>query len=254
MERSDAMNRRPLCSGLTPAEGASKIRLLIADAHEIERVGTKAVLKQASHITIVDDAATIAATRQALDRHAIDLVLLELRFPDGNGIDLCRQIRTSSPHIQVVFFTQSIDDVLTVSALEAGAVGVLDKTISVQNLARAIETVQNGYAIIDRGVLRNSIAHLRSLSAAAGRNVCADLSPEEEQVMELVIQGKTNKEIAATLGFSHATVKSYISHIYEKLKVTRRSQATTSFLARMRAKNSVSIADLSAPLLPDMAT
>jgi DNA-binding NarL/FixJ family response regulator len=241
------MNRRPLCSDTAPAEGASRIKLLIVDAHEIARVGTKVALSQIAHITIVDEAATIAAARQTLDRHAIDLVLLELRLPDGNSIDFCRQIRTSFRHMHVILLTKSIDDALIVSALEAGAVAVLDKSISVQNLARAIEAVRNGYAIIDRGVLQKSIAHLRSPSVAIGGNVGADLSAQERQLMELVTQGKTNKEIAGVLGLSATSVKNHMSHIYEKLQVTRRAQAVSSFLERLRAKIGIGIADLGGP-------
>lgn len=173
------MNRRPHCSGIAPVEGASKIRLLIVDAHEIARVGTRVVLDQIAHIAMVDDAATIAAARQTLDQHKIDLALLELRFPDGNGIDFCRQIQASSPCTQVMFLTESIDDVLIDSALEAGAVGVLEKTISGQNLVSAIEAVLNGYATIDCEVLQKNIAHLFNLSMVTGRDHAPICRPQK---------------------------------------------------------------------------
>lgn len=169
------MNRRPHCSGIASVEGTSQVRLLIVDAHEITRVGTRVVLDQIAHSTIVNDAATIAAARQILAQHEIDLALLELRFPDGNGIDFCRQIRTLSPCTKVVFLTESIDDALAVSALEAGAVGVLDKTISGRSLVCAIEAVLNGYATIDCDVLQKSITHLFSLSMVTCSNVRTDL-------------------------------------------------------------------------------
>lgn len=223
---------------------AIPIRLVIADAHEIERLGTRSVLDQISHITIVGEAGTIAAARQILDRKKIDLALIELRFPDGNGIEFCRQIRASFPNVQVVFFTESIDTALTVSALEVGAVGVLDKTITGENLARVLETVRNGYAIIDRGMLQKSITHLRRLSMTTNRIVDTDLSAQEQQMMELITQGKTNKEITVILGLTQATVKSRIHHIYKKLQVTCRAHATSTFLERIRAKNRISIAGL----------
>lgn len=118
------------------------------------------------------------------------------------------------------------------------------KSISGQNSARAIETVQNDYRIFDRGVLRKSLAHRCSRSVVTGRKGCTALLAKEEQVMELVTQGKTNKEITAVLGFSRAAVKNDMNHVYEKLQATLRAQAAASFLIRIRAKNGIGIAGL----------
>lgn len=230
------------------------IRLLIVDSHEIARTGTRAVLNQTGRIRVVGEAATMAAAIEAGRRLTPDVALVELRLPDESGIDACRRMRDASPDTRLLVLTHSADDRSIVSALRAGATGFLLKTISGPDLARAIETVANGQAILDGAVAQRVMAHLCSLSVSTCGEILPELSAQEKRVMDLVAQGKTNKEVAAALGLSDKTVKNYLSHVYEKLQVTRRAQATSSFIQQTRETCGLSIADLGCPALPPPTT
>lgn len=232
----------------------SMIRLLIVDAHEIARTGTRAVLNQTGRIRVVGEAATMAAAIEAGRRLTPDVALMELRLPDGSGIDACRHIREASPNTRLLVLTHGADDGSIVSALRAGATGFLLKTISGPDLARAIETVADGQVILDGAVAQRIMTHLCSLSVSTSGKIQPELSAQEKRVMDLVAQGKTNKEVAAALSLSDKTVKNYLSHVYEKLQVTRRAQATSSFLQQTRETCGLSIADLGCPALPPPTT
>lgn len=136
------------------------------------------------------------------------------------------------------------------TALRAGATGFLLKTIIGPDLARSIETVADGQTILDGAVAQRIMTHLCSLSVSTCGKIQPELSAQEKRVMDLVAQGKTNKEVAAALGLSDKTVKNYLSHVYEKLQVTRRAQATSSFVQQTRETCGLSIADLGCPALP----
>ena len=232
------------------ARNTSMIRLLIVDGHEIARTGTRAVLNQTGRIRVIGEAASIAAAIEAGRRLTPDVALVELRLPDGSGIDACRRIREASPGTRLLVLTHGADDESIVSALRAGATGFLLKTISGPDLARAIETVANGQAILDGAVAQRVMTHLCSLSVSTCGKIQPELSAQEKRVMDLVAQGKTNKEVAAALGLSDKTVNNYLSNVYEKLQVTRRAQATSSFIQQTRETCGFGIADLGCPALP----
>ncbi|MDO9119632.1 MAG: response regulator transcription factor [Nitrospira sp.] len=234
------------------ARNISMIRLLIVDSHEIARTGTRAVLNQTERIRVVGEAATIAAAVEAGRRLTPEVALVELRLPDGSGIDACRRIREASPGTRLLVLTHGADDESIVSALRAGATGFLLKTISGSDLARAIETVADGQAILDGAVAQRVMTHLCSLSVSNCGKIQPELSAQEKRVMDLVAQGKTNKEVAAALGLSDKTVKNYLSNVYEKLQVNRRAQATSSFIQQTRETCGLSIADFGCPALPPL--
>lgn len=225
------------------------IKVLIVDDHEVVRHGLRALLEQTAHIRTVGETTTVGAALEAVRRLAPDVVLMERRLPDGSGIDACRSLRAASPGTQVLILTDSADDESIVSALRAGAAGFLLKSVAGQDLARAIEAIAKGQSIFDRTVVQRLMAHLCSLSVSTCGKMQAGLSVQERRVMELVVQGKTNKEIAGALDLSEKTVKNYLSHVYDKLHVSRRAQATVSFLQQTRAAGGPSIADLGCPLL-----
>jgi DNA-binding NarL/FixJ family response regulator len=243
------MNRSARSASIE-ARNTSMIRLLIVDSHEIARTGTRAVLHQTERLMVVGEAASIAEAIEAGHRLTPDVALVELHLQDGSGIDACRRIREASPGTRLLVLTHVTDDESIVSALRAGATGFLLKTISGPDLARAIETVANGQAILDGAVAQRVMTHLCSLSVSTCGKVQPDLSAQEKRVMDLVAQGKTNKEVAAALGLSDKTVKNYLSNIYEKLQVTRRAQATSSFVQQTRETCGLGIADLGCPALP----
>jgi DNA-binding NarL/FixJ family response regulator len=224
--------------------------VLIADPHDITLAGTAAVLERTPHIKVIGKATTAAAALATAGRHTIDLAILELGLDGGTGIEVCRRIRSHFPHTQAIILADAIDDESTCSALQAGATGIFIKSIAGPGLIRAVEAVCDGYTIFNRKILQLLIAQLGNPAVRTRDKPRPKLSEQEERVMTLVTEGKTNKEIAAVLGLSDKTVKNYLYHVYEKLQATRRAQATKMFLERTRVSHTPNFADVSAPLLP----
>jgi DNA-binding NarL/FixJ family response regulator len=146
------------------------------------------------------------------------VVLMDVRLPDGTGIEACREIRAVCPDTQVLFLTAFADDETMFSSVVAGAAGYLLKQAEEESVVRAIETVAKGQSILDPAVTETLLQRVRSLSAQA----------------ETMLMGKTNKEIGSEMGLSEKTVKNYLSNIFQKLQVSRRSQAAALF-ERQRA-------------------
>ena len=157
---------------------------------------------------------------------------MDVRLPGGSGIDACREIRARCPQTQVLFLTSFADEEAMLSTVFAGAAGFLLKMADEDGLVRAVETVARGQSILDPAVTQPLLDHLRLLSAQADSNSKEALSRQESRIMALVVDGKTNKEIAAELQLSTKTVKNYLSNIFRKLQVSRRSQAAAKFANR----------------------
>lgn len=234
----------------TRAELLPRIRVLVADPHDITLVGTRAVLNRAPHIKVVGQATTAAAALAALDRHAVDLAIVDLRLDGGKGIAVCARIRSSFPNTQTLILTGSIDDESVFSALQAGVAGLLVKSVGGAGLVRAIEAVCDGHMIFNRNIFQPLTIHLCNPALWTRGKARAELSGQEQRVMALVAEGQTNKEIAVALGLSDKTVKNYLYRVYEKLQATRRAQATKMFLERTRSNNPTGLADFGCPLLP----
>lgn len=209
---------------------SATIRLLIVDDHEMVRVGLRTLLKRSSNIEIAGEAAGVAAGVAEAARLTPDVVLMDVRLPDGSGIDACRQIRARHPRTRVLFVTACADEDAVLAAVLAGADGYVLKEIGGEALVSAIEAVAEGGSILDAGVTRGVLERARSLSAPAAKPVDAFLSPQEQRVLALVAEGKTNKEIGAALGLSYKTVKNYLSNVFQKIQVTHRSEAAAFFV------------------------
>lgn len=209
---------------------SATIRLLIVDDHEMVRVGLRTLLKRSSNIEIAGEAAGVAAGVAEAARLTPDVVLMDVRLPDGSGIDACRQIRARHPRTRVLFVTACADEDAVLAAVLAGADGYVLKEIGGEALVSAIEAVAEGGSILDAGVTRGVLERARSLSAPAAKPADAFLSPQEQRVLALVAEGKTNKEIGAALGLSYKTVKNYLSNVFQKIQVTHRSEAAAFFV------------------------
>jgi DNA-binding NarL/FixJ family response regulator len=157
---------------------------------------------------------------------------MDVRLPDGSGVEACRDILAACPETRVLFLTSYHDDEAMLSAVFAGAHGFLQKEIGGEFLVRAVNEVGAGHSILDPAATRVIIEQMRSLSVPNGAHGGDPLSPQEKRVLELVAQGKTNKEIAAALSLSDKTVKNYLSNIFVKLHVKRRTQAAVIFSRR----------------------
>jgi two-component system, NarL family, response regulator DevR len=210
------------------------IRLLLVDDHEIVRIGLRTLFAQTDGIEVVGEAATAPDAVNEAIRTKPDVVLMDVRLRDGSGVDACREILTKCPTARVLFLTSFDDEEAMLTAVFAGAHGYLLKEIGSESLLRAIKCVAAGQSILDPAATRAMIDRMQSLLASGTAGGADSLSSQEYRVLALVAQGKTNKEIATALDLSDKTVKNYLSNIFQKLRVTRRSEAAAIFSKRSR--------------------
>jgi two-component system, NarL family, response regulator DevR len=205
-----------------------KIRLMLVDDHEVVRLGLRTLFAKSDRMHVVGEAGTVQKAVSEARRVRPHVVLMDLRLPDGSGITACREILSNAPATRVLFLTSYSDDDAVRATVLAGAAGYLLKEIGQQALINGIETVMAGQSILDPRVTQSV---LNQLSAGAKADVGGDeeLSPQERRVLTHVVQGKTNKQIAAALGLSDKTVRNYLSNAFQKMQVTRRSHAAVLF-------------------------
>jgi DNA-binding NarL/FixJ family response regulator len=208
------------------------IRILLVDDHEVIRVGLRTVLGQTQGIAVVGEAGTMAEAVQQAQRVKPDVILMDVRLPDGSGIDACREILGALPGTRVIFLTSYADDDSVLAAVLAGAHGYVLKEIDSPALLEAIRSVAKGQSILDAHVTERALRWLRGLHDLPATAGTDQLSSQEERVVALVAEGKTNKEIAVALGLSDKTVKNYLANVFQKLRITRRSQAAAFFVKR----------------------
>jgi DNA-binding NarL/FixJ family response regulator len=217
---------------MKPPESKS-IRLLIVDDHKVVRLGLHTLLSRHDGIEVVGEAGTSAAAIELTARLGPDVVLMDVRLPDGNGFEVCRQIRRGQPETRVLFLTSFADEEIVLESIDAGGDGYLLKEIDEENLVQAIRNVAAGRSILDPAVTRRVLERVKNPDThleTPSTNGLGSLSPQERRVLALVAEGKTNKEIGQGLGLSDKTVKNYLSNIMEKLQVTRRSHAAAYFV------------------------
>jgi two-component system response regulator DevR len=205
------------------------IRLLLVDDHEVVRMGLGTLFHRAGTVQVVGEANSVASAVAEALRLRPDIVLLDLRLPDGSGVEACREILEACPEAHVVFLTSFADENAVLATTFAGAKGYLLKTIGGAALVHAIQAIAGGQSILDPAVTGAVLTRMRSLSILDTNSQSTTLSPQERRILPLVADGKTNKEIAAALGLSDKTIKSYLSNIFEKLQVTRRTQVAAMF-------------------------
>ena len=205
-------------------------RVLLVDDHQVVRAGLRTIINRAG-MEVVGEADTSAAAINEAARLAPDVVLMDVRLPDGSGVTACREIRAANPRIRVLFLSAFEDDTALLSTAFASAGGYLLKEIGAEPLIQAIRTVASGLSVLGPGVVRTLMGGLRTIGAAGGHYPEArPLSNQERRVLALVADGKTNKEIAAEMGLSPKTVKNYLSTVFEKLQVSSRSEAVARII------------------------
>jgi two-component system, NarL family, response regulator DevR len=200
------------------------IRLVIVDDHEVVRIGLCAVLDLTPGIKIIGQGKRMSEAKTLCFRLQPDLVLLDIRLPDGSGVEAARDILTRCPHTRVLFLTSFADDHTVLEAVLAGAHGYLLKDIASQTLVRAIRSVAAGQTLMDSRLAQHTLDWLKQVPREAGQSKRPLLSPQEQRLLPLVTKGLTNKEIAQCLQLSEKTVKNYLANIYSKLNIGRRSQ------------------------------
>jgi DNA-binding NarL/FixJ family response regulator len=201
------------------------IQVLIADAHEIFRVGLRAILAEDREIHITGEAATLEDAIREAARLKPHVAVMDLRFPDGSGTEGCRAIRRHCPETRVLFLTSDADEESILSAIAVDASGYVLKGIQTQGLLQAIHSVAGGQSILDAAITQPILSRMKSLAEFKPADPRPPLSTQQQRVLALVAEGKTNKEIAATLELSDKTVRNYVRYIFQKLRVSRRAQA-----------------------------
>jgi two-component system, NarL family, response regulator DevR len=210
------------------------IRLLIVDDHQVTRIGLRTLLATCPQFEIVGEAGSVAETLDAVERLKPDLVLMDVRLPDGSGIQVCQRLRRNNSGVRVLVLTSYADDNLVFDSIAAGADGYLLKEIHADMLIQAIQDVAAGKSILDPAVTRRVMSRAGSSPPAAGEHKLDLLSAQERRVVALVAEGKTNKEIGVEMGLSDKTVKNYLSNAMEKLHLSRRSHAAAFFISQTR--------------------
>jgi two-component system response regulator DevR len=219
---------------LTTSDDPVQWRVLVVDDHEVVRQGLIALLDRRDAFQVVAEAGTVAESIEQARRHVPDIVIMDVRLPDGSGIEACRAIRAELPDTRVVMLTSSPDEEAVLSAIVAGASGYLLKQIRGRDLVAALETVGAGGSLLDPAVTERVLDRIRRIAIGASEtDEMSQLTAQERRILLLVAEGKTNKEVAAEIFLSDKTVKNYVSSILAKLSLERRAQAA-AFVARQR--------------------
>ncbi len=207
------------------------LRVLRVDDHEVVRSGIKALLQATDDIVVTGEASTVREAIDEADRTRPDVVVMDVRLADGSGIEATREIRAKHPKTAVVMLTSFADDEALFASIMAGASGYVLKQVKGGELVRAIRTVGRGESLLDPAVTNAVLERLRKGKHLLKDEKLARLSPQEERILALVADGKTNREIGEELNLAEKTVKNYVSSILSKLEVARRAEAA-AYLAR----------------------
>jgi two-component system response regulator DevR len=202
------------------------IRVLIVDDSELVRAGLRALLGVEQAIAVAGEAEDVASAIAMCKRLRPDVVLLDIRLPDGTGFQACKEILRRLPATHVLILTSAIDDRMVDEALKAGAHGYLLKEVNGRSLIQAIIDVADGKSVLDPAVTARV---MRLAKSGPEHDVLASLSAQEQRVLALIAEGKTNKEVGQAMNLSEKTVKNYLSNIFDKLQLTRRTQAAALY-------------------------
>jgi two-component system response regulator DevR len=206
---------------------------MVVDDHDVVRMGLKAFINAEEDLQVVCEASSGAQAIEIARKHRPDVVVMDVRMPDGSGVDACRELRNDSPETQVIMLTSYSDDSALFSSIMAGAAGYLLKQTPAQELIASIRSVGAGKALLDPEVTMKVLDRIRTATVESRDPKLAHLSPTEERILEKVAEGFTNRQIAERIHLSEKTVKNYVSSILRKLEVSRRAEAA-SYITRAR--------------------
>lgn len=198
-------------------------RIVLVDDHEMVRRGIADLLETQSDLSVVGEAATVHDARTVVAETLPDVAVLDVHLPDGSGIDLCREIRETHPQVQCLIFTAFDDDDALFAAVLGDAAGYLMKTLRTDELLRSIRAVAQGQRLIKPSMVRHVTGTVDRADTADPR--FGALSVREKEVLALIAEGLSNRQIGERLGLAEKTVKNYVSSLLNKLGLERRTQA-----------------------------
>ncbi len=217
----------------TERTSATTLTVVVVDDHEVVRQGLVAMLDRRPGFQVVGEAATMAEAIEVTSRFQPDLVVMDVRLPDGSGIEACREIRANLPSTRVMMLTSYPDEEAVLAAIVAGASGYLLKQVRARDLVAALEAVGRGESLLDPAVTGKVLERMRRIATSDEPDELAALTQQERKILALVADGMTNKQIAAEVFLSDKTVKNYVSSILAKLDLERRAQAA-AYVARLK--------------------
>ena len=209
------------------------IRILIADDHEVVRIGLSALLDRQPGFRVVGQADSGNEAVRLARALRPDVVVLDIRMPDGSGTDACRAILAESPSTPVVMLTSYADEEALFDAISAGASGYVLKRIGSEELVNAIRTVAGGHSMLDPAVTAAVLDRLRRAAHAEESGAFDELTEQERRVLAHIAQGESNRQIADAMHLAEKTVRNYVSNILAKLALASRAQAA-AFAIRNR--------------------
>ncbi len=199
-------------------------RVFLLDDHEVVRAGLRQLLESAGDLEVVGEAGTASAALARIPALIPDVAVLDARLPDGSGIEVCRQIRSTNPEVKAIILTSFDDDEALFAAIMAGAAGYVLKQVTGQDLVSAVRHVAAGGSLIDPGVTAKVMERIRE-GASSEPDELKSLTAQERRILELVAEGMTNRQIGDRLFLAEKTVKNYMSNVLAKLGLERRTQA-----------------------------
>jgi DNA-binding NarL/FixJ family response regulator len=204
--------------------------VFILDDHEVVRAGLRAMLDATDDLVVVGEAGTVAEALVLIPASRPQVAILDVRLPDGSGVEVCREVRSSLPDIICVMLTSYADDTAIYAAILAGAAGYVLKQVGGPRLVDEIRRAGAGDTLIDPEVTERVLERLRQGPREDER--LAALTPQERRVLDLIAEGRTNRQIAAAMFLAEKTIKNYVSNLLTKLGMQRRTQAA-SYAARL---------------------
>jgi two-component system, NarL family, response regulator DevR len=207
------------------------LRVMLVDDHEVVRDGIRAMLASEDDVVVAGEAGGVQDAIDEAARTKPDVVVMDVRLADGSGIEATREIRANHPDTRVLMLTSFADDEALFASIMAGASGYVLKQVRSDDLVRAIRSVGEGESLLDPAVTNSVLDRLRKGKHLMKDERLARLSPQEERILTLIADGRTNKEVGEELRLAEKTVKNYVSSILSKLEVARRAEAA-AYLAR----------------------
>jgi DNA-binding NarL/FixJ family response regulator len=213
-----------------PGTDQAKISVFLLDDHEIVRRGVRDLLAAEPDITVVGEASTAASALARIPVLRPDVAVLDIRLPDGDGVTVCREIRSRMPQVGCLMLTSFTDDEALFDAIMAGAAGYVLKQIRGTDLVGAVRTIAAGQSLLDPEAASRVMRRMRDQAARA--DPLAGLTGQERRILELIGEGLTNRQIGDRLFLAEKTVKNYVSALFAKLGMQRRAQAA-AYAARV---------------------